>query len=995
MTLEDFFHIIEQHTSDYDRPTAIRVFRRFCNSFPQSSRQSTEEYILTLLPKAEDILISDILRQYGTSDPYSLQQAIRWFQEQKLPIIDTLCGSCVRSVAADTLCQFLDTAIPVESEFDRYCQSCSIPFNRALFESFRRKYGRHLVKTRFHPFSSEFFFYLEQPEALAELFAEWSVETFAYEDSVVAGYLSIQESAAILGLTQPQLLSWLYTHRDVWEIQSGRAIIPTPIVLDWCSRWKSVSSIPSILLPQLEQIPSKSRRHVQDSVDTHLRESKPQWILARSSLPQQLDNLLYTSDADFARQKLQELIYSFPVHPLQLLKDITGLTLHELREKISAGIINAKEDESGNFYVSKNEIDRIATINESFIPVDEIVSDLAETECSLFDINRQNDRQRLLEHCNSHNWWDISHVDCGGLPLGCGRLGIAVLRDDQHLLTSPLSLWLKCAHQPTSTRFGIIVDHFAPQFPDTVKNLKRFAIEKHPADLSLVDMVQFLFQHLSKDADMYNQEFTHELVNRFIATSATTAACIALADFLLFGEYTNRRYVFSAYGTDMDTSAYSLGAFKVIVAHIVNDNVIVLKDLIGKSLSSKCFADLWLYVALHVYASWRSTDYIRMLPPRLPCSGSEMLAKIRDGNLSTQEATEIAQYFIELNKLALNVPSKTAGTVAVPKLYFYCPESCLEVFGLVLAISAAHYEMTPSAPSFVVPTTDIYLIKQFFGNDFAQACDFKNFSGRRANKALMQSVESLGREDDLLPPLVAYHLASIMRSHKLSYGKISESTDIYLHDANFSNLTPEFVIKQMWERGVCSFVTDTMIKQCYGSKYTILPVAQQTAAIHSLGLSPMQVSKLLRHTQDMEDKAVETVMATCQDPTALELALQNIALGHGTGKDYDVFCLLKALGKECAFKERSSCLGCRFEIRTKALFLQYAVNHQQLLSAAESAPGTEKARLEHLCRTTTYPAMAEILSHLKPSSIDSEIALYKNLIKEVPTYGLTTARQDR
>lgn len=993
ITLDEFLKTIETYTREYDHAAAIRAYRNFCKSPSHNTLQTAESYILHMFPGPDDVRISDIISTYGNAGPLSIQQASRWIQEQKLPIIDTLCGPCVSSNVALQLQDFIDNAIPVESEFYRYCQSCLVEPSRALFESFRQQYSKDLKKTRFHPFSPNNWFYMRSSEDLNELFQAWSIEAFADKNPTDGGFLSVPESAAILDVTQSTLLAWLKRHKDVWILRNGRALIPTDTVCRWRDQGHAVATIPNLLVPLLAQVPTKSRRYIQDSITAHLVEEKPQWLLPADALPQQIDGLLYTSDVDIANEQLQNMINAFPIHPLSLLKEITGLSPYELKIKAVSGIIDAQEDGAGNFYISHNEIERIAAINQSFIAFDTVVLAIAEEEGSLFDINKGKDRKALLEYCAENDWWGANHIDCEGQPLDGKKLSIAVLQEDQHLLLSPLSLWLKCKHQPHSVRFKVITNHFSPHFPRTIDNLKLFEKVEHRADAPLIDMMLFLFHQLNTDRDLNDEIFMDALISKFVS-NVSTAACITMADFLLFGKYTARRYIFSAHGADIDNTAYSLDAFRVIVAHIVNDDIIATQDLISKALSAKRYADLWLYVALHVYASWRSTDYTRMLPPRLSCTGIEMLARIRDGRLSPQEATEIAEHFIALNKLALNVPNKTAGTAAVPKLYFFCPRSCMEIFGIILAIAGAHYGLSPSSDSFIVPTSDVYLLKQFFGDEFVRACDYKNFSGRRANKALMQSVEYIGRENDQLPPLVAYHLASIMRSHKLSYGNISSTTDIYLHDANFSGLTPEFVIHQMWERGVCSFVTDVMLKHCYGAQYTQLAVAQQTEAIRSLGISPIEASKLLQQIQKMEDRAVETVIATCQDSHNLEKALKNIALGHGIGKAGDNFCLLKALRKECVRKDRQSCLGCRFEIRTKALFLQYAVNHQQLLGSIGTASGPEKRRLEHLCRTTTYPAMAEILGHLDTGMAQSEINLYKDLIKEVSTYGIADGRQN-
>ena len=76
----------------------------------------------------------------------------------------------------------------------------------------------------------------------------------------------------------------------------------------------------------------------------------------------------------------------------------------------------------------------------------------------------------------------------------------------------------------------------------------------------------------------------------------------------------------------------------------------------------------------------------------------------------------------------------------------------------------------------------------------------------------------------------------------------------------------------------------------------------------------------------------------------LSTALREIAMGHGTGKDRDVFCVWKAAGKPCSNKARLSCMGCRYEIRTKALLLRYATNHRIRASSSEAMSEADIAR---------------------------------------------------
>ena len=987
MTLDEFLNLIEKNVNEYDRPSAIRFFRMYC----RNNALSVDEYIQHLLPTKNDITISSILSAYDSSGPFEISRATSWLRQNKIPVMDTLCGPCISATSAECLRAFLDSAIPAESEFNRYCLSCSIDPTPALFANFRHCNNQNLHKSRFHPFSTEQYFFLGSLDDLTNLFERWSVDLFANEVSTVEGYLAVRESADILGIKPDVLLSWMWSHPDCWRLESGRALIASSVVLSWHEQWMSAHSIAGILVSKLEQLPVRFRSQTQDMVISSFSSSMPAWIIPDDTLPQQVHGVLYTSDLDLANQAIDEIIETIPVHPILILKEVTSLSTKELKQKISAGIIDATEDENGNFYISKNEQDRISAINQSFISLEDAVISILNNIKSNFDISKQTDRQSLIEFCNTHQWWNASHIECNDHPLDGKRLGIAILCDDLPLLTSPLSLWMRCYRQPYSSQFAAIMSHYSATYPKMTADLLNFEEAEHTADRALVDMVLLLFQVLSSELQKKEDPRIESELLPLFATEASTIAFTTLADFLLFGNYTSRRFLPSKGGSDIDISAYPFSSFSVMLRHIVDKEVILHDDLVGKALSYKQYADLWVYVALHFFASWRSTDYIGLYAPNLPYSAGEMLRRIRDNNLSANEAIEIAKFFIRENELVMNTPNKTKGTSGVPQLYFHCPASFLEPFGRILAIATAHYELTPQSKSFVVPTTDIFLIQGFFGNDFVQACEHKNFSGRRANKALLQSVEFAGL-DAQLSPMVAYNLDTIMRSHKLSYGRPSESTAVYLKDAKFTGLTPEFIAYQMWDRGVCSFVIDTMMNKCYGVQYSRLTVGQQTAVIKSLGLTPANAASLLSCIHHVEDQACETVMAVCQDTTTMKDALQAIALGHGLGKDPTTYCLLKAIGKHCAYRERASCLGCRMCISTIGFFSQLAINHQSLLLSASKASGLEKKRLEYLCRSTTYPAIAEILSHLRSEEVDCEIQIYRKITEEVSKYGIADGR---
>lgn len=64
-----------------------------------------------------------------------------------------------------------------------------------------------------------------------------------------------------------------------------------------------------------------------------------------------------------------------------------------------------------------------------------------------------------------------------------------------------------------------------------------------------------------------------------------------------------------------------------------------------------------------------------------------------------------------------------------------------------------------------------------------------------------------------------YMLAALARSHKGSYGDFAKTTSIYLKDAKMSGYTPEFVAKELFERGVLSVIPSMLLKMVAGEEY--------------------------------------------------------------------------------------------------------------------------------------------------------------------------------
>lgn len=987
MMFSEFLSLIDRYASNCDHTSALRLYHAFCKEIVTPDEEQACQYILAQLPKPRTINIRSVLEKYGQISDTSVWKASRWVQQNGNLWQDTLCGVYVTECAAQKLRAFLSNAIPVITVFERVCSDITISYKQALFAEFCRKSRKQLLHTQYHPFCLEQWYWIGKDEDLCELVRQWYIAYSVNIPSDIEGYLSVLEAATAIGIQTDKLLRWILAHNSSYIYHHGQCLISMAKVTKLRERWNDIQPLAPIVKRKMENIPVHVRKHAQTKLNAWLDSNKHEWILPAGTLPQQQEGLLYTENPVIAEQEMDVQINTYPTIAINRLKQLTGMPVKLLKLKACSGAVAAEEVSPGIWYISKNEYRRIVLMHEQYITLDEIVLSIVKNTDSTFLIESHVNRDNLINHCNNHEWWGVQYTESENLPMNGRHFNVVLARVDAELVTDKLFLWVQGYGQSYQQKFQSIVSRYTGRYPYVINQLIEYEAEVHPVDKAFLDMACFLFELVPKDLhEMTEDEIEQVLIGPF-SQMASLSSCEILSEFLLFARFTKRHFTFAGTSKTMDRRAYPIKDYAVMMAYVANDDIIQKSSLISKAISNKKYADIWLFVALHMYAAWRSTDYMRMIAPAIPYAPQEMLERIKNAEIRPDEFRAVAEWFIETNRLALDKPNKTKGTPGVSDLYFCCPQSCLETFGTILSIAVAHHLLTPNAGAFVNPVRHWTVINQFFGHEFLAACGNRSFSGQRANKSLLQCVELVGREGEKLSPTVSYFLASIVRSHKLSYGKLSDTTDIYLRDAAFSGLTPEYVIYQMWERGVCSFITDVLCKKCYGDQYSCLPIAQQTAVIKSVGLTPAQTANILQSVQYAEDAACEAIQTICQSRESMEQVLQQIAMGHGSGKNYDVFCLCKAAGMDCNQKRRLNCMGCKYEIRTKAMLLRYAVNHQKLMQT-DGLSETEIRRRIYLCKTTTYPAIQEILVHLESGTDDDEYSIYRKLIQEVTKRGI-------
>jgi hypothetical protein len=308
-------------------------------------------------------------------------------------------------------------------------------------------------------------------------------------------------------------------------------------------------------------------------------------------------------------------------------------------------------------------------------------------------------------------------------------------------------------------------------------------------------------------------------------------------------------------------------------------------------------------------------------------------------------------------------PNKTRD-YNVPELKLFIAESLRKPLGFILAAAASYHEDVKPGGSFIRRAGLVPELLGFFGIEFVSACGSRSFSTRRANKSYLQGIESSADNSPGKPK--GYMLAALARSHKSGYGTLPQTTEIYLRDARFSGYSPEFIAREMFERGVFSFIPALLLDMYERNIEEKLPVSVQTELIARIGISPPGLEGLALLVQGALVNARNAVTEIMAYPLeirgSVEGILQNIASGNAPGRQDGLLCLMTASGYACKDPDRSCCIGCGFEIYTKTILRLLMSEYTRLLEKKNTADKAEAARCQAILKNAVLPAISEMLS---------------------------------
>lgn len=512
---------------------------------------------------------------------------------------------------------------------------------------------------------------------------------------------------------------------------------------------------------------------------------------------------------------------------------------------------------------------------------------------------------------------------------------------------------------------------FQDKFPDTGEKIEKFLSEVEFTDFEQYCLLDFLLFRLHKELIKYDNEDVKTLLV-FAYKDLSMKDGNNLTFFLdwIISSYKGIKfkshYLKPRCANNPNNEAYDMEDYLRLTYYLFNPTYIEKENMFRKAAESKNYCDTWLYMSLHFICALRFTDLEKIDHPYLPKPPEVVLSEIKTGEFSDEDAVRVLKSIVSNFEYLNIVPNKTSRFNNVESIKFHVPISCEVFFGTLFAAAEAHWLMGKRDQPLIRNISTYQEIKRHMGNEIGELFRYRNFHSRSVTKSYLQSIFILS--DDILDEsasIKGYILASHARSHKGDpFTFISDVTATYLKDGKFTGMTAENIAYQFVERGVLSCTVSYMLKMLPSVNYDTMKSETQTELQKSLGFSPKDaestVTAVIKARQDSRDLALNIFNE--ESTETIYQALERIVSGTAFSKQTECYCLLTALGKKCSIPESTQCIGCRYEILTKAT-LFYLVGEYKRISKLykQSSDSLEKNKWKSMAQKLIIPKIEEML----------------------------------
>jgi hypothetical protein len=583
----------------------------------------------------------------------------------------------------------------------------------------------------------------------------------------------------------------------------------------------------------------------------------------------------------------------------------------------------------------------------------------------------RHDRARLSEFMETNDWFGLTPKMWDKEPY--------ITNGESVEIRKSLELWLSAFKQPDNVKLDLLLSRFEPVYPQTCRLFREFTfangVRGNAYSWKLLD---FIFANIGKEITAYDESEIESFI-QLLDSESPLASARLFADFLRYIELSEWDYRFGPRGKlDTENGAYPLRDYAVMAYCVFNEEMWKEQDLIKKATQSSQYADLWLHTAMHFVCALRGTDLARLPAPQLPYDSKRIIEDIVSGIFPEHFAAALTDELTFRLEMKSAKPSKTEKYQNIPTVKVFIPESLRAPLGIIIALALAHHSDIKPGEHFIFSRDYRLLYKQFFSAEFIAAVGRRQLSIRRFNKSYLQGIDMVTSLSNEPGRPKGYILAALARSHKSGIGTLPEITEIYLKDATFTGYSPEFIAREMFERGVFSFIPAALLEVYAGPEYKKLSVTGQTKLICEMGLTAYQIENIAEITERAMIRSRNSVTEVIKNPAnmkeSVHVMLQNIASGAAPGRQYGFLCLMTAAERTCPYPERGGCIGCGYEIHTQTTMHTFMKEYIRLAGHIRNGNTIDAHRYSQIIKQAIMPAVKEMLAaakHLYPDKDNS------------------------
>ena len=596
--------------------------------------------------------------------------------------------------------------------------------------------------------------------------------------------------------------------------------------------------------------------------------------------------------------------------------------------------------------------------------------------------NDDNIKQELINYLALNNWFGYE------LKLNDGQIEI---NDDFIHTGKQLAEFIDNLKSSDEDKLELSFKLLKEKHPETSRILiKFFNTSNNLTDENKNYIIRFLLNNLIDEITRLSDKEVKTMIEDAMECLSYNN-CQTLSLFFAYTKQHYRTFYVSDFFLEKEempnNDAYEVDEYCRILYHMFNEDYIKENDMYYKAASSKSYIDTWLFISLHFICDLRNSDLEKLPHPIIPYEPEKILEMIKEDKFKDEDALKVLYSITYFIKFKGDKPNKTKN-YNVPNIKFFVPKSAEIHIGKLFAIAESWYQISKSRGNLIRAITNYKDINRNMGEEIGDLFLESNFHTRKANKSYMQIIEILtdsvlGMNEDF--HVKGYMLASIARSHKGSYGKFATTTIKYLKDQKMSGYSPEFVAKELFERGVLSYIPKMLLSIVTDREIDKFDVHTQTKMIEEFALSPYEVESVVNISNIAVKKSNQIVndLVKSIDKESILNIVHKIGNGEAVSKNDGSFCLLSALKMPCIKKNIRNCSICEFDILTKETLFKMINETKRIKNLyRESQNLLEREKLKQSAILITNK-LNEMLTVYKETYGEKDFEILSKIIKEL------------